>query len=61
MSLIKRENSKFWYVQFQINHRTIIRSTRTTDRKAAEKIAVKVRADAHAEILLGRKKPINLE
>jgi integrase len=61
MSLVKRENSKFWYVQFQINHRTVIRSTRTTDRKAAERIAAKLRAEAHDEIVLGRKKPITLE
>jgi len=61
MSLIKRGNSKFWYVQFQLNHQTIIRSTRTTDRKAAEKIAVKIRAEAHDQIILGRKKPLTLE
>lgn len=61
MSLVKRGNSKFWYVQFQLNHRTIIRSTHTTDRKAAEKIAVKIRAEAHEEIILGKKKPTTLE
>ncbi|MCD2183661.1 tyrosine-type recombinase/integrase [Rhizobium sp. GN54] len=61
MSLVKRENSKFWYVQFQIDHRTIIRSTRTTDRKAAEQVAVKIRAEVHAEIILGKKEQITLE
>ncbi|MDN2581871.1 site-specific integrase [Aquibium sp. ELW1220] len=60
MSLIKRGNSKFWYAQFQINNRTIIRSTRTTDRKAAEKVAARIRADAHEEILVGRKKETTL-
>lgn len=61
MALIKRDNSKFWYVQFQLNHRTIVRSTRTTDRKIAEKVALKIRSEAQEEILLGRKKPITLE
>lgn len=60
MSLVRRGNSKFWYVQFQLDHKTIIRSTRTTDRKAAEQVASKIRAESHAEIILGRKKPLSL-
>lgn len=61
MSLVKRGNSKFWYVQLQIDHQTIIRSTRTTDRKVAEQVAAKIRAEAHAEIVLGKKKSSTLE
>ena len=61
MSLVRRGNSKFWYVQFQINHRTIVRSTRTTDRRAALAVAVRIRAEVHDEIVLGRKKPLTLE
>jgi integrase len=61
MSVVKRGNSKFWYVQFQLDHQTIIRSTRTTDRKIAEQVATKIRAEAHAEIVLGKKKPSSLE
>ena len=61
MSLVKRPNSRFWYVQFQINHVTVVRSTRTTDRRIAEKVALRVRADAHAEIVLGRRNPMTLE
>ena len=61
MPLVKRGNSKFWYVQFQIDHRTFIRSTRTTDRKVAEKLEAQFRAEAHAEGVMGRKKPISLE
>lgn len=56
MALVKRSNSKFWYVQFQIKHVTIIRSTRTSDRKTAERVAAKIRAEAHEQIMLGRKK-----
>ena len=61
MSLVKRQNSKFWYVQFQIDHQTVIRSTRTTDRKVAEQVATKIRSEAHSEIVLGRRKPLTLE
>jgi integrase len=61
MSLVKRENSKFWYVQFQINHRTVIRSTKTTDKRVAEQVAARIRAEVHAEHMLGRKEPITLE
>lgn len=61
MSLVKRGNSKFWYVQFQIDHQTIVRSTKTTDRRIAEQVAAKIRADVHAELLLGKKEQITLE
>lgn len=61
MSLVKRGNSKFWYVQFQIDHQTIVRSTKTTDRRVAEQVAAKIRADVHAELLLGKKELITLD
>ena len=60
MPLVKRGNSKFWYVQFQLNYRTIVRSTKTTDRKEAERLEVKFRADAYSEIVLGKKPTIAL-
>jgi len=61
MSLVKRPNSKFWYVQFQIKNKTIVRSTRTGDRKVAERVAAKIRSEAHLEIIEGRKKPLTVE
>lgn len=61
MSLVKRDNSRFWYVQFQINHRTVIRSTKTTEKRVAEQVAARIRAEVHAEHMLGRKEPITLE
>jgi len=61
MALVKRSNSKFWYVQFQINHITIIRSTRTMDRKVAERVAAKIRAETHEQLVLGQKRPLTLE
>lgn len=59
--LVKRGNSKFWYAQFQIDHQTIVRSTKTSDRKVALQVAAKILADVHAELLLGKKASITLE
>ena len=60
MPLVKRENSKFWYVQFQLNGRTFVKSTRTTDRKEAEKVEALAKAEAYAEGVLGKKKQISV-
>ncbi|WP_090383368.1 hypothetical protein [Pseudomonas anguilliseptica] len=38
MGVIKRGNSKFWYIQFQHNGQTFIKSSKTTDKKIAEMI-----------------------
>ena len=61
MTLLKRPNSQYWYVQFQINHKTHIRSTRVSDKKTAEKIALKIRQEAASEIFLGKSKSITLQ
>lgn len=60
MTLVKRSNSPYWYAQFQIDHETFIRSTKTTDRKVAERMEAKFRADAHEELILGKKKTITV-
>ncbi|OIQ80257.1 tyrosine recombinase XerD [mine drainage metagenome] len=36
MGVIKRGNSKYWYIQFQYNGQTHIKSTKTTDKKLAD-------------------------
>lgn len=61
MSLIKRQNSRYWYVQFQVNHQTFVRSTRSTDRRTAERIAAKIRQDATSERFLGSVKTTTLQ
>lgn len=61
MPLVKRGNSRFWYVQFQLNHKTFVRSTKTTDRKEAEKLEARFRAEAYAEGVLGKRRTITLE
>ncbi len=45
MGLVKRNNSKFWYAQFQINGRVYIQSTKTADKKLAEQIEVKLKSE----------------
>lgn len=60
MSVIKRGNSKYWYIQFQFNSRTFIRSSRTTVKKAAEQLEVEWKAKLHAQEYLGRKERITL-
>ena len=60
MTLVRRANSKHWYVQFQLRHQTIIRSTHTTDKRAAERVAAKIRAEAHERIVLCKRKQITL-
>lgn len=58
MTILKRGNSKYWYVQFQIGGRTVIRSSRTINRKAAEQLETSLRSQVHAEKYLGQKRSI---
>ena len=60
MSIVKRGNSKFWYMQFQFNGEMYIRSTRTTNKKAAEQMEVEFKAKLHSHQYLGRKQRITL-
>ena len=60
MTLVLRENSKNWYMQFQVEGRTYIRSSRTTDRKVAERMEVEWKASIHAQRHLGVKPRISL-
>lgn len=61
MSIIKRGNSKVWYIQFQMNGKTYIKSSRTTDKKAAQQIETDWKARLHAEQYLGQKERITLK
>ena len=38
MSVIKRGNSKNWYIQFQFKGKTYVKSSRTTDKRVAERM-----------------------
>lgn len=58
MSILKRGNSKNWYIQFQMNGKTYIRSSRTTDKKVAEQLERDWRRQLHGQQFLGSKDPI---
>lgn len=58
MAVVKRENSKFWYIQFQMNGQTFIKSARTTNKRAADQMEVDWRAKLHAQQYLGQKPAI---
>lgn len=45
MALVKRDNSRYWYCQFQVNHRFVVRSTKTTDKRLAKQICSCIRAE----------------
>ena len=60
MSIVKRGNSQFWYIQFQLNGRTYIRSSRTTNKKVAEQMEADWRSKLHAQQFLGQKDRITL-
>lgn len=60
MSVIKRGNSKFWYVQFQFNGKTIVKSAKTTNKQKALLYEKKLREEVMSEELLGEKRLITV-
>lgn len=60
MSILKRGNSKYWYMQFQFNGETYIRSTRTSNKKTAEQMEVEWKAQVHSQQYRGQKQRISL-
>jgi integrase len=58
MSVLKRGNSKFWYIQFQLRGKTYIRSSRTTDKKVAEQMEREWKRQIHGQEYLGVKERI---
>lgn len=58
MSVVKRANSQFWYIQFQFNGELYIKSSKTTNKRIAEHIEIDLKAKVHAEKYLGRKQRI---
>lgn len=61
MGILKRNNSPYWYVQFQQNGKTFIRSTKTADKKLAQQLEAKWRNDLIRSEYLGIKPPIRLD
>ena len=60
MSVVKRGNSKNWYIHFQFNGQTYIRSSRTINKKLAEQMEIEWKAKLHSEQYQGRKQRITL-
>ncbi len=60
MSILKRGRSKFWYIQFQFKGKTYVKSSKTTDKKAAEQIEREMRRQLHAQEFLGQKERITV-
>lgn len=60
MSIIKRGNSKNWYISFQLNSQQYIRSSKTTNKKIAEQMEVEWKAQIHSQQYQGRKSRIPL-
>ncbi len=60
MGVIKRGNSKYWYIQFQFHGKTYIRSSHTMDKRAAEQMEREWRSKLHAQTFLGMKERITL-
>lgn len=59
MSVMKRGNSRYWYIQFQMNGKTYIRSSRTTNKKLAEQMEIDWKSKLHAQQYLGQKDSIS--
>ena len=60
MSVVKRGNSKNWYLHFQFDGQTYIRSSRTTNKKIAEQMEIEWKAKLHSQQYQGRKQRITL-
>ena len=61
MSVVKRANSQFWYIHFQFNGETYIQSSKTTNKKIAERMEIALKAKVHAEKYLGKKERIKFQ
>ena len=60
MSIVKRGNSKNWYMHFQFDGQIYIRSARTTVKKIAEQMEIEWKAKLHSQQYQGRKQRITL-
>jgi integrase len=60
MSIVKRGNSKYWYIQFQMNGQTFIKSSRTANKRAAEQMEADWRSKLHAQQFMGQRPQLSL-
>ena len=56
MPLVKRPRSPFWYMSFMIDGVDVRESTKTTDKRLAEKMYAKRKGEVFSEVVVkGRK------
>lgn len=55
MSILKRGNSKNWYMQFQFKGKTYVKSSQTTDKRIAERMEREWKVKIHSQLILGDK------
>ena len=55
MSVLKRGNSKNWYIQFQFKGKTYVKSSKTTDKRVAERMEREWKVEIHSQVILGNK------
>ena len=60
MGVGRRGNSRYLYIQFQFQGRTYIRSSRTTDKRAAEQMEREWKRALHAQQFLGHRERITI-
>ncbi len=58
MAVNKRSNSKFWYIQFQFNGKTYLKSSKTTDKQLALQLEIQWRKQLFEQSQFGIKPPI---
>lgn len=61
MALYKRKNSKNYFIQFQLDGKTYIKSTGTSNKQLAERIEAKYRLEVLEQKELGVRESITLE
>jgi hypothetical protein len=59
MAIIKRDGSKYWYIQFQYGGKMYLKSAKTTDKELAERLEVNWRKQLIEQYQLGIKPTID--
>ena len=57
MAIVKREGSKYLYIQFQYGGKNYIKSSKTTDKALAEKLESNWRKQLIEQCLIGLTQP----
>ena len=61
MSIFKRNGEGNFYIQFNYSGKTYVKSSKTTNKKVAEKMEREWKAEIHAQVELGERKRITLK